>query len=94
MRWSCDLGRWGDAGAERQRLLAEHMGNQYVADGFEVEAGGGDLAGDFGEWKTDPPLDRLLADPVICARKNHFFNPPTQQFEMFGFVRVLPGNGQ
>jgi plastocyanin len=30
---------------------------------------------------------------VICARKNHFFNPTTQQFEMFGFVRVLPSNG-
>ena len=29
---------------------------------------------------------------VICARKNHFFNPTTQQFEMFGFVKVLPGN--
>jgi hypothetical protein len=28
---------------------------------------------------------------VICARKNHFLNPTTQQFEMFGFVRVLPG---
>ena len=28
---------------------------------------------------------------VICARKNHFFNPTTQEFEMFGFVRVLPG---
>ena len=27
---------------------------------------------------------------VICARKNHFFNPATQQFEMFGYVRVLP----
>jgi plastocyanin len=26
---------------------------------------------------------------VICARKNHFFNPTTQQYEMFGFVRVL-----
>jgi hypothetical protein len=25
---------------------------------------------------------------VICARKNHFFNPTTQQFEMFGFVEV------
>jgi hypothetical protein len=31
---------------------------------------------------------------VICARKNHFFNPTTQQFEMFGFVRVLPNNGK
>lgn len=30
---------------------------------------------------------------VICARKNHFFNPDTQQFDMFGFVRVLPGKG-
>lgn len=29
---------------------------------------------------------------VICARKNHFFNPVTQQFEMFGFVRVLPNH--
>lgn len=28
---------------------------------------------------------------VICARKNHFLNPTTQQFEMFGFVKVLPG---
>ena len=28
---------------------------------------------------------------VICARKDHFFNPDTQQFQMFGFVRVLPG---
>ena len=27
---------------------------------------------------------------VICARKNHF-TPPTGGFEMFGFVRVLPG---
>ena len=27
---------------------------------------------------------------VLCARKNHFFNPETQQFEMFGFVKVLP----
>jgi hypothetical protein len=27
---------------------------------------------------------------VICARKNHFFNPETQQFEMFGFVKVFP----
>jgi hypothetical protein len=25
---------------------------------------------------------------VICARKNHFFNPTTQEFEMFGFVKV------
>jgi plastocyanin len=25
---------------------------------------------------------------VICARKNHFLNPTTQQFEMFGFVEV------
>jgi hypothetical protein len=25
---------------------------------------------------------------VICARKNHFFNPDTQEFEMFGFVKV------
>ena len=29
---------------------------------------------------------------VICARKNHFFNPTTQEFEMFGYVKVLPGN--
>ncbi|HEV8344259.1 MAG TPA: hypothetical protein VGR30_18050 [Candidatus Binatia bacterium] len=28
---------------------------------------------------------------VICARKNHFFNPTTQQFEMFGFVEVKKG---
>jgi hypothetical protein len=28
---------------------------------------------------------------VICARKDHFFNPDTQQFQMFGFVKVLPG---
>src|SRR5262249_17324788 len=28
---------------------------------------------------------------VLCARKDHFFNPRTQQFEMFGFVKVLPG---
>jgi len=27
---------------------------------------------------------------VICARKDHFFNPATQQFEMFGFVKVFP----
>jgi hypothetical protein len=27
---------------------------------------------------------------VICARKNHFFDPDTQQFQMSGFVRVLP----
>ena len=27
---------------------------------------------------------------VICARKDHFFNPTTQQFEMFGFVKVFP----
>jgi hypothetical protein len=25
---------------------------------------------------------------VICARKDHFFNPMTQEFEMFGFVKV------
>ena len=25
---------------------------------------------------------------VICARKDHFFNPNTQKFEMFGFVKV------
>jgi hypothetical protein len=25
---------------------------------------------------------------VICARANHFFNPVTQKFEMFGFVKV------
>lgn len=25
---------------------------------------------------------------VICARANHFFNPNTQKFEMFGFVKV------
>jgi len=31
---------------------------------------------------------------VICARKDHFFNPTTQQFEMFGFVRVLPHIGK
>jgi hypothetical protein len=29
---------------------------------------------------------------VICARKNYFFNPTTKQFEMFSFVKVLPGN--
>jgi hypothetical protein len=28
---------------------------------------------------------------VICARKDHFFNPATRDFEMFGFVKVLPG---
>ena len=28
---------------------------------------------------------------VICARKDHFFNPTTRNFEMFGFVKVLPG---
>jgi hypothetical protein len=27
---------------------------------------------------------------VICARKDHFINPATQRFEMFGYVRVLP----
>jgi hypothetical protein len=26
---------------------------------------------------------------VICARKNHFINPSTGEFEMFGFVRVV-----
>jgi hypothetical protein len=31
---------------------------------------------------------------VICARKNHFFNPNTQQFEMFGYVRVLPNKDE
>ena len=25
---------------------------------------------------------------VICARKNHFLNPTTNEFEMFGFVKV------
>ena len=25
---------------------------------------------------------------VICARRDHFFNPDTQKFEMFGFVKV------
>src|SRR5215475_2928541 len=25
---------------------------------------------------------------VICARNDHFFNPDTQKFEMFGFVKV------
>ena len=25
---------------------------------------------------------------VICARADHFFNPDTQKFEMFGFVKV------
>jgi hypothetical protein len=29
---------------------------------------------------------------VICARKNHFFNPDTQKFEMFGFVKVEKDN--
>jgi hypothetical protein len=29
---------------------------------------------------------------VICARKNHFINPTTEKFEMFGFVKVLPNN--
>jgi hypothetical protein len=28
---------------------------------------------------------------VICARRDHFFDPATQQFQMFGFVKVLPG---
>jgi hypothetical protein len=28
---------------------------------------------------------------VICALRNHFFNQTTQQFEMFGYVTVLPG---
>jgi plastocyanin len=28
---------------------------------------------------------------VICARRDHFFNPTTQQFEMFGFVEVKKG---
>ncbi|HSE88447.1 MAG TPA: hypothetical protein VLJ79_19670 [Candidatus Binatia bacterium] len=33
---------------------------------------------------------------VICARKNHFAIPNTvpQQFEMYGFVKVLPGNNK
>ena len=30
---------------------------------------------------------------VICARKNHF-TPLTGGFEMFGFVKVLPGKGK
>jgi hypothetical protein len=25
---------------------------------------------------------------VICSRKDHFFNPDTEKFEMFGFVKV------
>jgi hypothetical protein len=29
---------------------------------------------------------------VICARKDHFLNPTTGQFDMFGFVKVLPHN--
>jgi plastocyanin len=28
---------------------------------------------------------------VICARKDHFINSTTGEFQMFGFVRVLPG---
>jgi hypothetical protein len=28
---------------------------------------------------------------VICARKNHFINSTTGEFQMFGFVKVLPG---
>jgi len=28
---------------------------------------------------------------VICSRKQHFINPTTGEFQMFGFVRVLPG---
>jgi hypothetical protein len=28
---------------------------------------------------------------VICARRDHFFNPTTQEFEMFGFVKVEKG---
>jgi hypothetical protein len=31
---------------------------------------------------------------VICALRNHFFNPTSQEFEMFGFVKVLPGKGK
>jgi plastocyanin len=27
---------------------------------------------------------------VICARKNHFINSTTGEFQMFGFVKVLP----
>ena len=29
---------------------------------------------------------------VICARKNHFINSTTGEFQMFGFVKVLPGS--
>jgi plastocyanin len=28
---------------------------------------------------------------VICARNNHFINSTTGEFQMFGFVKVLPG---
>jgi hypothetical protein len=28
---------------------------------------------------------------VICARKDHFINSTTGEFQMFGFVKVLPG---
>ena len=28
---------------------------------------------------------------VICARKNHFINSATGEFQMLGFVKVLPG---
>ncbi len=31
---------------------------------------------------------------VICARKNHFINSTTGEFQMFGFVKVLPGSGK
>ena len=29
---------------------------------------------------------------VICARKNHFIDQQTGEFQMFGYVKVLPGN--
>jgi hypothetical protein len=47
---------------------------------------------------TQSSLDRVetvqLTEPgqylVICGVKNHFLDPLTNQFEMFGYIRVLP----
>jgi hypothetical protein len=47
----------------------------------------------FGQWESDPPLDRIVGDPAAGARNNHELHPQIATIKQGGSVNFIIGGG-
>jgi hypothetical protein len=47
----------------------------------------------FGQWESDPPLDRIVGDPAAGARNNHELHPQIATIKEGGSVNFIISGG-